>query len=51
MHLSGFVNTNYLFNLTEEEADEEQQKLYRLKHIIFQFKQNHGNMYCAQTTY
>ena len=34
MHLSGYVNTNYLLSLTEEEADEEQQKLYRLKHII-----------------
>ena len=34
MHLSGYVNTNYLFSMTEEDADEEQQKLYRLKHII-----------------
>ena len=34
MHLiSGYVNTNYLFSMTEDDADEEQQKLYRLKHF------------------
>ena len=37
MRLSGYVNTNYLFSITQEEADEEQQKLYRLKHIIHIF--------------
>ena len=31
MRLSGYVNTNYLFSLTEEDADEEQQKFYRFR--------------------
>ena len=31
IRISGYVNTNYLFSMTEEDADEEQQKLYRLK--------------------
>ena len=45
--LSGFVNTNYLFSMTEEDADEEQEKLYRLKHIIhiFNIGQIHGNIF------
>ena len=31
------MNTDYLLLITQEEADEEQQKLYRLKHIIHIF--------------
>ena len=40
MCLSGYVNTNYLFSMTEEDADEEQQKLYRLKYSIIHILNN-----------
>ena len=40
MRLSGYVNTNYLFSMTKEEADEEQEKLYRLKHVIIHIFRN-----------
>ena len=45
--LSGFVNTNYLFSMTEEDADKEQEKLYRLKHIIhiFNIGKIHSNIF------
>ena len=44
LRLRGFVNTKYLFSMTEEDADKEQQKLYRWKIIIHMFFKNIGTM-------
>ena len=43
LRLRGFVNTKYLFSMTEEDADKEQQKLYRWKIIIHMFFKNIEN--------